>query len=170
MVEAGIEVYADGPLRLSTSTLRLAEMLRRFLAACKTGDYMAVLAFVDRNEENARQLEALRALSADYLRLPVLFGYGPRYLHSIGQLYKGGPPTGMFLVLTATKSEDPIVPGANYTFGQLQMAQALGDIEALVRRSKPVLRLHLAQGVETGLPALREVFQMLLAASRPTSR
>lgn len=170
MVEAGIEVYADGPLPPSTSTLCLAELLRRFLAQRKTGDYRAVLAFVDRKEENARQLEALRALLTDHLRLPVLLGYGPRYLHSIGQLYKGGPPTGMFLVLTATKSEDPIVPGANYTFGQLQMAQALGDIEALVRRGKPVLRLHLARGVETGLPALREVFQTLLAASRPTGR
>ncbi len=169
LTDSGIELYAEGPLRHSISTLRLSEALRTFLEQRKPSDYLALLAYVERNQANARQLDALRAKLNERLRLPVLLGYGPRYMHSIGQLYKGGPATGMFLMITSAEAEDPAIPGAKYTFGQLQMAQALGDLESLVRRGKPALRLHLARGVEPGLVQLRRVIDQALAATRPVS-
>jgi len=167
LTEAGIELYAEGPVRHNISTLRLSEALRTFLAQRQPGDYLALLAYVDRNAANAALLDALRARLGERLRLPVLLGYGPRYMHSIGQLYKGGPPAGMFLLITAAPVEDLAIPGAKYSFGQLEMAQALGDLESLVRREKPALRLHLARGPEAGLAELQKAMTQALAASRP---
>jgi glucose-6-phosphate isomerase len=169
LTESGIELYSEGPLRHLISTVRLSEALRTFLQQRKPGDYLAVLAYVERNAATSHQLDPLRAKLNERLRLPVLLGYGPRYMHSIGQLYKGGPPTGMFLMITAANADDPLIPGAKYTFGQLQMAQALGDLESLVRRGKPALRLHLARGVGSGLAELRKVMDQALAATRPAS-
>ena len=157
-------------MRHTISTLRLSEALRTFLTQRRPGDYLALLAYVDRNESYARELEALRASLGERLRLPVLLGYGPRYLHSIGQLFKGGPATGLFLIITATKSEDLAIPGAKYSFGQLQLAQALGDLESLGRRGKPTLRLHLAQGAEAGLRELRRMMDQAVASSRAAGR
>ncbi len=167
LVEEGIELYAEGVVRHSISTIRLSEALRTFLAQRQPRGYLALLAYVDRNAANAASLDALRARLGERLGLPVLLGYGPRYLHSIGQLYKGGPPTGMFLVITAAVAQDQTIPGAKYTFGQLQMAQALGDLESLLRRGKPALRLHLARGAQDGLAELRRVVDQALATSRP---
>jgi hypothetical protein len=99
--------------------------------------------------------------------VPVLLGYGPRYLHSIGQLYKGGPASGMFLMITAAPAEDLAIPRVTYTFGQLEMAQALGDLQSVARRDKPALRLHLTQGVPAGWAPLRQAVERALAASRP---
>ena len=112
------------------------------------------------------ELDALRATLGERLGLPVLLGYGPRYMHSIGQLYKGGPTSGMFLMITAEKSSDLAIPGAKYTFGQLEMAQALGDLESLGRLGKPALRLHLTEGAPAGLASLRRAVDQALAASR----
>ncbi len=169
LAEAGVELYAEGIVRHSISTIRLSEALRTFLVQRRPGDYLALLAFVDRHGSHADRLEALRARLGERLGLPVLLGYGPRYLHSIGQLYKGGPPTGMFLMITAAPVEDQAIPGAKYTFAQLQMAQALGDLESLVRRDLPALRLHLARGAEAGLAELQKAFERAIAASRPAS-
>jgi glucose-6-phosphate isomerase len=169
LAEAGIELYAEGVSRRTISTLRLSEALRTFVAQRQPGDYLALLAFVDRHGAHAARLQALRARLGERLGVPVLLGYGPRYLHSIGQLYKGGPPTGMFLVITARPGEDQAIPGAKYTFAQLQMAQALGDLESLVSRDKPALRLHLSRGAEAGLGELQKAFEHALTASRPAS-
>jgi len=165
LTESGIELYVEGPMRHSVSTLRLSEALRTFLAQRKPGDYLALLAYLERDGGNGGQLDALRAKLNQRLHLPVLLGYGPRYMHSIGQLYKGGPATGMFLVITSAKAEDLPIPGAKYTFGQLQMAQALGDLQSLLRREKPALRLHLARGAGAGLAELRRTMDQALATS-----
>jgi len=171
--ESGVALYAEGMARNRISTLslavNLAEALRTFFAERRPDDYLALLAYVTRNAANASELGALRTVLSEHLRLPVLLGYGPRYLHSIGQLYKGGPPSGLFLVITAEKSADVAIPGAKYTFGQLQMAQALGDLQALARHDKPALRLHLAQGAPAGLAQLRKAVERTLGASRPAA-
>ncbi len=117
----------------------------------KPGDYLAILAYVDRNAEIQKLLRAIRFHLRDTLRMPVLLGFGPRFLHSIGQLFKGGPAKGMFLQITCADAEDMMVPGAKYSFGQLKMAQALGDLESLVKRGKPAARLHLKKGAVAGL-------------------
>jgi glucose-6-phosphate isomerase len=159
LAERGIELHVEGLARNRIFTTRLDAALRTFFDDRQKGDYLALLAYVDRSAANARKLETMRLLLRDRLRMPVLLGYGPRFLHSIGQLYKGGPASGMFLEITAADAEDAAIPGAAYSFGQLKMAQALGDLQALVRRDKPVLRLHLAQGPAEGLAQLHGALQ-----------
>lgn len=170
VAEAGIELYAEGAGRQRISTLGLADALRTFLQSRRQEDYVSILAFVDRNEENSRLLAAIRERVGAVLNLPVLLGFGPRYLHSIGQLYKGGPPGGMFWMITAEHADDVPIPGARYTFGQLQLAQALGDLESLLKKEKPVLRLHLTQGASVGLAQLGSVVGHALERLRAAGR
>lgn len=164
--ESGIELYAEGATQRKLSIQRLTESLRTFFDLRKDDDYISVLAYVPRNEFNAAQLGAMRETLARALGLPILLGYGPRYLHSIGQLYKGGPPRGMFVVITAAHGEDVAIPGAKYTFSQLELAQALGDFESLASRDKPVLRLHLSDGAGAGLPKLQNALKQAASSLR----
>lgn len=166
LVESGIEVYAEGAMRGVISTLQLVAALRTFFSERRPDDYLAILAYVARNAANGAELDALRTTLAERLDMPVLLGYGPRYMHSIGQLYNGGPDSGMFLMITYEKSEDLPIPGAKYTFGQLEMAQALGDLQSLASIGKPALRLHLTEGVQPGLAALHRAMDQALSASR----
>lgn len=166
LVESGIELYADGAVRGSISTLQLAAALRTFISERRPDDYVAILAYVARDAVNGAELDALRASLGEGLKLPVLLGYGPRYMHSIGQLYKGGPASGMFLMITSEKPEDLPIPGAKYTFGQLEMAQALGDLQSLGRLGKPALRLHLIEGAPSGLSSLRRAIEQVFSALR----
>jgi len=96
----------------------------------------------------------------------VLLTPGPRYLHSLGQLYLGGPAKGLFLLLTAAPARDLPIPGAHYSFGQMQLALALGDFESLGRRRRPVIRLHLTGGAESGLPQLETIINSALGKTR----
>jgi transaldolase/glucose-6-phosphate isomerase len=166
LVESGIELYADGAVRGAISTLQLTAALRTFFSERRPDDYVAILAYVARDAANSFELNSLRTILAERLSLPVLLSYGPRYLHSIGQLYKGGPVSGIFLMITSEKSEDLPIPGGKYTFGQLEMAQALGDVQSLARLGKPVLRLHLTEGAPAGLSSLRKAIDQVFSASR----
>jgi len=166
LVESGIELYAEGAARGAISTLQLSAALRTFFSERRPDDYVAILAYVARDATNSFELNSLRTMLAERLSLPVLLSYGPRYLHSIGQLYKGGPVSGIFLMITSEKSEDLSIPGAKYTFGQLEMAQALGDMQSLARLGKPVLRLHLTGGAPAGLSNLRRAIDQVFSASR----
>lgn len=166
LVESGIELYADGAVRGAISTLQLTAALRTFFSERREDDYIAILAYVARDAANGAELDALRATLAERLGLPALLGYGPRYMHSIGQLFKGGPDSGMFLMITYEKSEDLPIPGAKYTFGQLEMAQALGDLQSLGNIGKPALRLQFTEGVRPGLAVLRHAVDQALSASR----
>jgi transaldolase/glucose-6-phosphate isomerase len=94
--------------------------------------------------------------------MPVLIAHGPRYLHGFGQIFKGGPAKGLFLLITAEPAKDLPIPGASYSFGQLQMALALGDFDSLVRRGRPVMRLHLAGGADQGLLQLETMLKNAL--------
>jgi glucose-6-phosphate isomerase len=169
VIESGIELYFGEPRSQTSPNLLISEALHAFFSARRPQDYLSLLAFVDRQSTNERALEALRTRLSDCLRMPVLLGYGPRYLHSIGQLYKGGPATGMFLIITARPVQDVSVPGAKYTFGQLQMAQALGDLRSLSRRRKPHLHLHLGQGAPAGWSGLQKIVEDALEAVQRAS-
>jgi glucose-6-phosphate isomerase/transaldolase/glucose-6-phosphate isomerase len=163
VAESGIELYTETAEPNAVQPLQVLKALGTFLAARRKGDYLALLAYVARDAENAAELEALRLRLSQSLQMPALLGYGPRYLHSIGQLYKGGPASGHFVIITSRKAEELPIPGARYTFAQLQMAQALGDMQCLAQRKRPAVRLHLAQGARAGLPALRAIFEQALA-------
>jgi hypothetical protein len=168
LTEAGIELYAEGAARGAISTLQLSAALRSFFSERRPDDYAAILAYVARDTANTSELNSIRTALAEGLGLPALLSYGPRYLHSIGQLYKGGPVSGIFLMITSEKSEDLPIPGSKYTFGQLEMAQALGDMQSLGRLGKPVLRLHLTEGAPAGLSRLHRGIDQVFSASRST--
>jgi glucose-6-phosphate isomerase len=145
--EGAIDVHADtGVLRGAAG---LASALDAAIWSVPPGGYLAVMAYLDRGgDADAARLRS--ALAARTTR-PVTFGWGPRFLHSTGQYHKGGPQNGVFLQITGEIGEDVEVPDAGYTLGRLQLAQALGDMGALRRRGRPVIRLHLrdrAAGVQ----------------------
>jgi glucose-6-phosphate isomerase len=107
------------------------------------GDYFALLAYLGPDPALAEELQALRRAVRDRTRAATMFGYGPRYLHSTGQLHKGGPNTGVFVMITATPSEDLPIPGEPFSFGTLELAQAVGDFGALGAAGRRALRAHL---------------------------
>ncbi len=121
----------------------LAEIVGAFLAQGKAGDYVALNAFLPRTPEWAARLHELRIAIRGRTHLATTLGFGPRFLHSTGQLHKGGPNNGLFLVFTDDPQEDADIPGQGLTFGALLRGQALGDIAALRSRGRRVLRVHL---------------------------
>jgi glucose-6-phosphate isomerase len=114
-----------------------------FLTLLHEGDYFGLLAYLGPDPELAARLHALRVAVRDRTRVATMFGYGPRYLHSTGQLHKGGPNTGVFLLITATPREDLTIPGKPFSFGTLEFAQALGDLASLDTTGRRALHVHL---------------------------
>jgi glucose-6-phosphate isomerase len=150
-VDGAIEVHGDRALLDGATTV--AGALTALLQAVPDRGYLAVMAYLDRLLEP--EAEELRTAFARRIPHAVTFGWGPRFLHSTGQYHKGGPQVGAFLQVTATHEGDLDVPGQPFTFGRLQLAQALGDLQALQSRDRPVLRLHLVDR-GAGLGQLRE--------------
>jgi glucose-6-phosphate isomerase len=152
LVDRAVEVHGDADLFGGATDL--TGVLDAILRAVPDHGYLAVMAYLDRIHDAA--VATLRDALAQRVPHPVTFGWGPRFLHSTGQFHKGGPPVGAFLQITGTVSFDIEVPGRPYSFGRLQLAQALGDLQALESRSRPVVRLHLtdrASGVDQLLTA-----------------
>jgi len=168
--EAGIELYAEGQTRQQISTLSLAEALRTFLETKNPDGYVATLAFLDRSPALRKILGRIGEQLSSRLGIPAMLSFGPRYLHHLGQVFQGGPAKGLFLVLTGEPAEDIAIPGAGYSFGQLQLALAMGDFESLEHHKKPVLRLHLMEGVEQGLTRLEQILQQALRNTRSGAR
>ena len=128
------------------------------LAGAGVGKYLSVMAFIHPTAAIERSLERLRTAMMRRYRIATTLGYGPRFLHSTGQLYKGGPENGLFLQLTAGHHEDLPVPGDSYTFGVLADAQALGDLMALRERGRRVARVHLGSDVAAEIERLAAEF------------
>ncbi|MGB9578218.1 MAG: hypothetical protein ACPL3S_02995, partial [Halothiobacillaceae bacterium] len=118
---------------------------------------------IGRNQAHQEQLQQLRTLIGGALRLPVTIGFGPRFLHSTGQLHKGGPNTGLMIQITQDEAQDLPIPGEGYTFGILKLAQALGDLQALRQAGRRVIRIHLGTDVRAGLAQLQEKLAQALA-------
>jgi transaldolase/glucose-6-phosphate isomerase len=139
-----------------TCDVRDVDRIRAHLATATPADYLAFCAYFLRTPERDALLTRLRVACRDRTRNATTVGYGPRFLHSTGQLHKGGPNTGVFLQLTADAKTDLPVPGESYTFATLRDAQALGDLQVLKRRGRRVLRVHLGADVDAGLEALTD--------------
>ena len=122
----------------------LSQCLAEFFHRVRPGDYVAVLSFLPRTAGLDETVQELRRTLALRLGCASMAGFGPRYLHSTGQLYKGGPDAGLFVLLTADEPHDLPIPGSRFTFGILKQAQALGDFQAMQQRGRRILRLHLA--------------------------
>jgi len=127
-------------------------------ALLEPGDYFGILAYVRATADRSEQLQRIRRVVRDARRVATTVGYGPRFLHSTGQLHKGGPNRGVFLQLTASEGERSI-PGEAYGFLTLQRAQAAGDYEVLVRGGRRVLRLDLGPDVSAPLARLADAFE-----------
>jgi transaldolase/glucose-6-phosphate isomerase len=140
----------------------LVGYLRAHLKRLGAGDYFALLAYVQMNEPHENTLQSMRIAIRDKKRVATCLGFGPRFLHSTGQAYKGGPNSGVFLQLTCDDKNDLPVPGQKFTFGVVKAAQARGDFQVLVERSRRALRVHL-KDVDKGLTALESAIKLALS-------
>jgi glucose-6-phosphate isomerase len=161
---SGLALHGDAPMRLTAGDGTLIGELARHLARRKPNAYLALQAFIAPSEAASAALDRIRALLRDATRCATTAGYGPRFLHSTGQLHKGGAPIGWFLQLTSDHPVDRPIPGWPYTFGRLIDAQAEGDFAAIEAHDLPILRVHLADP-ERGLAALETVLREALARS-----
>jgi hypothetical protein len=142
---------------------RLSSWLRAHFARLGPGDYVAILAYLPMTASIESRLQQTRHRIRDVRRIATSVGFGPRYLHSTGQAYKGGPNTGVFLQVTANDAQDLPVPGEPYTFGIIKAAQARGDFQALTDRGRRAVRVHL-ENLDQGLAVLdRAVAEALRA-------
>ena len=149
----GIALYADpeNAKALKEAATGLSAVLKAHLARVHPGDYVALLAYLERNPAHSEALTRLRRMIRDRTRAATCVGFGPRFLHSTGQVYKGGPNSGVILQITADDAEDLPVPGQRYSFGIVKAAQARGDFDVLAERGRRLLRVHLPADVEGGL-------------------
>jgi len=153
-----IAVYTNAAnadaLRKAGAGSDLASWLKAHLARIKTGDYVAALAYLDRSDANIAAIHAIRITIRDSRHVATCVGFGPRFLHSTGQAYKGGPNNGVFLQITADNAADLDVPGQKTSFGVIEAAQARGDFDVLAERGRRALRLHITGDVAKGLAAI----------------
>ena len=136
--------------------------MKAHFSRIKAGDYAALLAFIEMNAANEAELQHIRHLIRDKKRVATCLGFGPRFLHSTGQAYKGGPNSGVFLQITADDAADLPVPGKKYTFGIVKAAQARGDFQVLAERGRRALRIHLGKDLRAGLTALKSAVEQAL--------
>jgi len=132
----------------------LVSYLRAHLNRLQSGDYFAVLCYLQMNEANESLLQTIRHAVRDKKHVATCLGFGPRFLHSTGQAYKGGPNSGVFLQITCDDAADIPVPEQKYTFGIVKAAQARGDFQVLVERDRRALRIHLPADLSSGLKRL----------------
>jgi glucose-6-phosphate isomerase len=151
----GMALYGD-PDAIGGAPLTVDGGIRQLLDLASVGDYFALLAYLPRDRDTEALLQRIRAQLRDALGIATTLGFGPRFLHSTGQLHKGGPGTGIYLQITAEPQRDLPIPGWDETFGLLIAAEALGDLQSLQRRQRRALRLHLADA-DAGLPRLEEM-------------
>ena len=166
--DGGIKLFADernarALARAAGGDGSVAAYLKAHLNRLEAGDYLGLLAYIEMNAQHREQLQAIRHHVRDARRVATALGFGPRFLHSTGQAYKGGPNTGVFLQLTCDDAADLPVPGQNYTFGVVKAAQARGDFVVLAERGRRALRAHLGTDVRAGLNTLRELVSQALA-------
>jgi transaldolase/glucose-6-phosphate isomerase len=161
----GIKLFTDSK---NASALGKADSLTGYLRAhlsrIKAGDYFAVLGYIAMNEEHEAQLQQIRDTVRDSKRVATCAEFGPRFLHSTGQAYKGGPNSGVFLQITCDDAIDLPVPGQKYTFGIVKAAQARGDFQVLAERGRRALRVHLGKDVNADLSVLSRALSEALGS------
>jgi transaldolase/glucose-6-phosphate isomerase len=169
---------SDGQLTIYSSgeggaTSSVQDVLRTHCANIKPGDYVALLAYLEETPATEAALQEIRTSIRDTTRAATTMGYGPRFLHSTGQLHKGGPDSGVFIQITAPDKVDFAIPGEPYTFSILKDAQALGDFQSLQSHGRRAIRVDLGDDVIVGLQRLNEIITQVIGndtagASRPS--
>lgn len=168
-------IYEQDGIKLFTDTKNAAELnsvlgkdkslsgyLNAHLSRLTEQDYFALLAYIEMNEPHQQVLQTIRHAIRDKKGVATCLGFGPRFLHSTGQAYKGGPNTGVFLQITCDDAHDLPVPGQKYTFGVVKAAQARGDFQVLAERNRRALRIHLQADLQSGLSKLHKLILEVL--------
>jgi transaldolase/glucose-6-phosphate isomerase len=162
--EKGIKLFADERNAAALKGgAKLADVLKTHLSRLGAGDYFAVLGYITMNPANEKTLQTIRHAVRDKKKVATVLGFGPRFLHSTGQAYKGGPNTGVFLQITCDDAKDLPVPGQKYTFGVVKAAQARGDFAVLAERGRRAVRVHLGKNLKSGLATLTKAVQKAIA-------
>jgi len=159
----GLKFYAD-PKNVAAlgGAATLRDLMKLHLDRIRAGDYFGVLGYITMNEPNEGALQVIRTNVRDAKKVATVLGFGPRFLHSTGQAYKGGPDTGVFLQITCDDKVDFPVPGQKYTFGVVKAAQARGDFAVLAERGRRALRVHVGKNVKADLAKLSKAVQKAL--------
>ena len=162
--EAGISLFTNEENiavldKLAGDTRSLAAYLKAHIARPGSNDYFALLAYIEMNVENEKLLQSIREIVLEKTLSATCLGFGPRFLHSTGQAYKGGANNGVFLQITSDDEVDLPVPGQKYSFGVVKAAQARGDFQVLLDRGRRALRVHIGGNAEEGLGRLRDVLR-----------
>jgi transaldolase / glucose-6-phosphate isomerase len=167
LVDEGVALYTDGAnrnaLKAAARGPSAVEWLRAHLNRLGRGDYFAALAYLPMTHAHEAALSRMRHRVREARHVATCLGFGPRFLHSTGQAYKGGPDSGVFLQVTCDDAEDLPVPGASYSFGVVKAAQARGDFQVLADRGRRALRVHLGPDVAAGLDRLSQLVARALA-------
>jgi transaldolase / glucose-6-phosphate isomerase len=163
--DSGIKLFTDAKnaeALAKAGDQSLAGYIRAHLSRIGSGDYFALLAYLQMNEDHENRLQTMRQAVRDRKKVATCLGFGPRFLHSTGQAYKGGPNSGVFLQITCDDAVDLPVPGQKYTFGVVKAAQARGDFQVLAERERRALRVHLGKDLRSGFSKLQEAFRQAL--------
>lgn len=163
LTDGAVRLFADDANRQALAgAASLSHAVAAHLSRVRTGDYVAINAYLERTPAVHEALQRIRAAIRDAKRIATTLGYGPRFLHSTGQLHKGGPNSGVFFQVTADQGEDLVIPGEPYSFGILAAAQALGDMKSLSTRNRRVIRIHLGRDVEAGIRQIQKAVEEAL--------
>jgi transaldolase/glucose-6-phosphate isomerase len=165
VAENELTFFAEGHTRQALPATSVSDALRAHLATVKQGDYIALLNYIEETPAIEARLQEIRTLLRDTTKCATTTGFGPRFLHSTGQMHKGGPDTGVFFQITARDKHDFPVPGEPYSFSILKQAQALGDFRSLVAHGRRALRVDLGADLPAGLQRLHELIVAALPAS-----
>ena len=168
LVDSGVQIFTDPANASALKTAAgddqsLAGYLKAHLNRLGAGDYFAVLGYIEMNDAHEESLQSIRHSVRDTKRVATCLGFGPRFLHSTGQAYKGGPNSGVFLQITCDDAIDLPVPGQTFTFGVVKSAQARGDFEVLAERGRRALRVHIGPDISQGLGTLAAAVKTALA-------
>ena len=167
--DQNLTVYASDRTKPNLPSSSVLAALRAYLATVSTGDYIAFLDYVEETDEIEATLQSIRISLRDSLHCATTTGYGPRFLHSTGQLHKGGPDCGVFIQITAPDHVDLPIPGEPYTFSVLKQAQALGDFRSLSAHGRRAIRVDLGTDTLAGLRQLRNLVEQALEPSVESS-
>jgi transaldolase/glucose-6-phosphate isomerase len=164
--DSGVKLFTDeknaADLAKGASEKSLVGYLKAHLGRIHAGDYFALVGYIQMNAEHEQSLQTLRHAVRDAKHVATCLGFGPRFLHSTGQAYKGGPNSGVFLQITCDDAVELPVPGQKYTFGIVKAAQARGDFQVLAERGRRALWLHLGKDLKSGLATLQAAVRRAL--------
>ncbi|MGH9840230.1 MAG: bifunctional transaldolase/phosoglucose isomerase, partial [Blastocatellia bacterium] len=166
----GLKIFADDEEIEHLDASSVEALIAGHLKRAGAGDYIALLDYIRETGEHDALLQAIRTHLRDALRVATTTGYGPRFLHSTGQLHKGGDASGVFIQITGEVAEDLPLPGEPFTFGVLVRAQALGDFQALASKHRRAIRVHLGADIRAGLQTLLDIVQQAFPLSQRQAR